>query len=55
MDNEASTSFNMIMITMNINYRLVPPSNYRANNAETAIRTFKNQICSVDKDLHLQF
>ena len=34
MDNEASTALNMTMITMNIKYQLVPPSNHIANNAE---------------------
>ena len=47
MDNEASTSLNMKMTSMNIKYQLVPPSNHRANNAERLIQTFKNNFISV--------
>ena len=41
MDNEASTTFKLAMITMDIKYQLVPPSNHKANNAEKAIQMFK--------------
>ena len=53
MDNKASTILKIKMKTMNIKYKLVPPSNHRANNAERAIKTFKNHfiagLCSIDK------
>ena len=58
MDNEASTDLKMAMTTMDIKYQLVTPSNHKANNAERAIQTFKNNsiagLCSVDKDFRLQ-
>ena len=58
MDNEASIELNMTMTSMDIKYKLVPPSNHRSKNVETAIQTFKNNsiavLCSVDKDFHLQ-
>ena len=58
MENEASTALNMTMMTMNIKYQLVPPSNHRAKNAEKAIQTLKNhfivRLCSVDKYFHLK-
>ena len=58
MDNEASTALKLTMTTMNIKYQLVPPSNHRANNAERAIKNFRNHFieepCSVDKYFHLQ-
>ena len=58
MDNEAYTALNLTMMTKNIKYLLVPPSNHRANNAERAIQTFKNYFISglyrVDKYFHLQ-
>ena len=34
MDNKASTVFKIVIITMDITYQLVPPSNHRANSAE---------------------
>ena len=58
MDNETSTALKTKMTSMNIMYQLVPPSNHRSNNAERAIKTFKNHfiagMCNVDKDFHLQ-
>ena len=39
--NEAYTSLNMTMTTMNIKYQLFPPSNHIAKNSERAIKTFK--------------
>ena len=57
-DNEASTDLKMKMTSMDIKYKLVPPSNHRSKNVETAIQTFKNHfiavLCSVDKEFHLQ-
>ena len=59
MENEASTALKLEMTTMEIKYQLFPPSNHRANNSERAIQMFKNnfiaRLCSVDKDLHLQW
>ena len=46
MDNKASTALNLKMTTKNIKYKLVPPSNHRTNNAERAIKTFKNHFIS---------
>ena len=37
MDNYLSRGFKTTMITMYINYQLVPPSNHRENNTERAI------------------
>ena len=58
MDNEASTDLNITMTTMSINYQLVSPSNYRANNAERSIQEFKNHfiagLCSENKYFHIQ-
>ena len=58
MDNKASNILKMAMITMDIKYQLVTPSNHRSNNAEMSIQTFKKNfisgICSVDKDFNLQ-
>ena len=48
----------MTMTSINIKYQLVPPGNYIENNAEKAIKTFKNyfiaRMFSVEKDFHLQ-
>ena len=53
MENGASTSLNMTMTSMNINYQLVSPRNHRAKNEKRAIQTFKNHfiavLCSVYK------
>ena len=58
MDNEASATLKLTMTTMNIKYQLVPPSNHSANNAERAIKTFKNHfiavLCSVEKYFQFQ-
>ena len=58
MDNEASTAFNMTMISMKIKYQLVPPSNHIANNVERLIQTFKNHfiagLYSIYKYFNLQ-
>ena len=58
MENEASTTLNMKMTSVNITYQLAPPSNHRENNAERMIQTPKKKfiagLCSVDKDFHLQ-
>ena len=58
MDNEAYTSLNIKMTSMNINYQLVPPSNHRSNNTERAIHDlryyFIEGLCSADKDFHMQ-
>ena len=58
MENEASTALNLTITTINIKYHLVPPSNHRANNTETAIQKSKNRfiagLCSVEKYFHLQ-
>ena len=58
MYNDASTVLKRTMTSMNTNYQLLPSSNHRANNAERAIKTFKDHfiagMCSVDKDFHLQ-
>ena len=58
MDNKASTALKLTMTTMNIKYKLVPPSNHRAKNAEREIQTFNNHfiegLCSVDKYFNLQ-
>ena len=37
----ASTALKMIITTMDIKYKLVPPSNHRSNNSERSIQTFK--------------
>ena len=37
MDNEASTTVNMAITTMNIKYQLVLPSNHRSNNSDIPI------------------
>ena len=59
MDNEASTYLKTTMITMDIKYQLVPPSNHREKNAERSKQNFKNNFiagtCSVDKNSNLQF
>ena len=44
MDNEASTTLNLTMATMNIKYQLVTPSNHRAKNVEREIQTFNNHF-----------
>ena len=58
MDNESSTYFKMSMTTMDVKYKLFPPSNHREKNSERSIKTFKNQFIavlhSVDKEFHLQ-
>ena len=58
MDNEASTALKMTMMTMNIKYHLVPPSNHISKNVKRAIQTFKNHfiegLCSVEEYFHLQ-
>ena len=59
MDNEASTDLKIAMITVDIEYQLVPPGNHRANNSERVIQTFKNHFIAglyiVDKYSHLQY
>ena len=56
--NEALTSVNMAMTTMDINYLLVTPNSHSTNNVERAIQTFKNHfievLFSVDENVHLQ-
>ena len=58
MDNKASTALKLIMMTMNIKYQLVPPSNHIANSAEREIQTLKNHfiagLFSVDEYFHLK-
>ena len=57
MENKASTALKLTMTTMNIKYKLVPPSKHIAYNAEILIQTFKNHfivgMCIVDKYFHL--
>ena len=58
MDNKAYTALEPTMMTMNIKYQLVPPSNHRENNAGNAIKKLNNHFIaglnSVDKDFHVQ-
>ena len=53
MDNDASAILKITMTTVDIKYKLVPPSNHIANNAERSIQTFRNHfiagLCSIDK------
>ena len=44
MDNEAYTSLNMTMTSLNIKYQLVPPRDHRAQYAERAIQTYKKHF-----------
>jgi len=58
-DNEASKSLKRYLTSKGVDYQLVPPNQHRANAAERAIRTFKNNfiatLCSCDPDfpMHL--
>ena len=58
MDNEVCTVLKMKMTSINIKYQLVTPNIHIANNAERAIKTFKNHLISVlyrvDTYFHLQ-
>jgi hypothetical protein len=59
LDNEASSALQQYMVSVDVDYQLVPPHVHRRNAAERAIRTFKNHfiagLCSTDPDfpLHL--
>jgi hypothetical protein len=52
LDNEASLALRNYITQQGINYQLTPPHIHRRNNAERAIKTFKNHfisgLCSVD-------
>ena len=56
-DNKASTDLKLTMMTINIKYHLVRPSNRRTNNSDIAIQTFKNHLiavlCSIDKYFYI--
>ena len=59
LDNEASTHLKTFLADQKIDYQLVPPHAHRRNQAERAIRVFKNHfiagLCSTDPNfpLHL--
>ena len=55
MDNEASKDLKMTITTMDIKYKLVPPSNHRSNNKERSILTFKYHFIAVLWIIYIDF